>query len=505
MEARILITIKIEKAIRVKSIIDCKNVPHLITACPTENDFPEISMPPSIRPMTGIIIPSTRDETILPNAAPITTATARSITLPRMANALNSDRNDIHFSPFKSVFVYTSAHAIEAYFQTFVKLIIVLVNYMITTSNEDTNMHWIAEHYFKACEKFDLNPIALEKELEGFAVKIGHHAYYFRQGLTPFNATVSVSIACNKYSTNKLLEKAGIPVPKAYGLTLENYRYNKSKLKKLKLKYPLVVKPAWDSACGFNVICNIQNYKELNLYIEKNIRSQKCINIEEFHPNLRSYRVLVFYDKIIGVVERFPACVIGDGKSSIRQLIKEQNKIRKVLKKKIPTGPINVNTETYKLLAEAGLTLNSIPNKDQTVPLRYICNSTHGGTFKSLDTSVICPENADLAIRAARVLDLNLVGFDVICKDIGVPIEKSEGYFIEANADPDITIHEESFGGIKNMVSEKIVMKLIKHHPIAYIIKRLNSSSPWAFLIRLSLLITTLIVLFLFLKWLSIN
>ena len=50
---------------------------------------------PSSNPIGGIMTPSTSDVTILPNAAPITTATARSITFPRAMNSLNSFHMDI--------------------------------------------------------------------------------------------------------------------------------------------------------------------------------------------------------------------------------------------------------------------------------------------------------------------------------------------------------------------------------------------------------------------------
>ena len=45
--------------------------------------------------IAGVIISSTIDFTILPKAPPITTPTARSITLPFMANVLNSFMNPI--------------------------------------------------------------------------------------------------------------------------------------------------------------------------------------------------------------------------------------------------------------------------------------------------------------------------------------------------------------------------------------------------------------------------
>src|SRR6185436_12120484 len=48
------------------------------------------STPPSKSPIGGIRMSFTSESTILPKAAPMTTPTARSMTLPRIANSLNS-------------------------------------------------------------------------------------------------------------------------------------------------------------------------------------------------------------------------------------------------------------------------------------------------------------------------------------------------------------------------------------------------------------------------------
>src|SRR5262249_14929228 len=50
----------------------------------------EKSTRPSNLPSGGIRMSSTADDTIFPNAAPIMIPTAMSITLPRIANSLNS-------------------------------------------------------------------------------------------------------------------------------------------------------------------------------------------------------------------------------------------------------------------------------------------------------------------------------------------------------------------------------------------------------------------------------
>ena len=53
--------------------------------------FQSLTLTPPVRtPTSGMMMPSTSDETILPNAAPMTTPTARSSTLPLAMNSLNS-------------------------------------------------------------------------------------------------------------------------------------------------------------------------------------------------------------------------------------------------------------------------------------------------------------------------------------------------------------------------------------------------------------------------------
>lgn len=331
-------------------------------------------------------------------------------------------------------------------------------------------MHNITKLYYKAGLELAFGTLHLVDEMDGFTITLGKKNYHFRGGFTPFNSISSVSIGMNKYVTNKILEAAGIPVPKATVVELKEYIKNDYEIGDL--KYPVVAKPCLSSACGRDVVCNIKNKERLLDYLQETTSDKNLISVEEYHAGLRSYRVLVFYGKVIGVVERIPAHVVGDGVKSIRSLIREQNIIRKKLKETIPTGPIRINEETKTILDEMGITLKYIPEKGQVIPIRYICNSTFGGTFYSYPPSIICKENAAMAVRAAQALDLNLAGFDVLCENIGLPIAKSRGFFIEVNIDPDITIHENGFSNTKVAVSKVMMKKLISEHPIHYVTSR---------------------------------
>src|SRR6204780_1014537 len=68
----------------------------LVPICPARSVK---STPPIASPMGGMMTSATREFTILPKAPPITTPTARSTTLPFIANSLNSDAIPICVSP----------------------------------------------------------------------------------------------------------------------------------------------------------------------------------------------------------------------------------------------------------------------------------------------------------------------------------------------------------------------------------------------------------------------
>lgn len=326
-------------------------------------------------------------------------------------------------------------------------------------------MDKVSRLYYNRCQKWGLDPLII-KDIYGFKIQLGHTVYFFRSGIPPFNDASSLSIAHNKYSTNALLHKAHLPVPKAIAISRKEYRDKKFNLDNL--QFPLVIKPTWDSACGHGVICNIQNKEQLFELLELSYKKYKCMSVEEFHKNLRSYRVLVFYNRVIGVVERVPAKVTGDNLHTIHELIDIENEKRLKNKKTLPLGPLKLHLESDMIFEERGINVGYKPEQNEIIPLRYICNATFGGTVIGLNTNVIHPDNAKAFSHAAKVLNLNIVGFDVICDDIGIPFSFSKAYIIEANPSPDISIHENAIQGVATPVTIPIIKQLIRTHWFAY-------------------------------------
>ncbi len=333
--------------------------------------------------------------------------------------------------------------------------------------------------FYQSAQLLRMPTTKLVCEIDGFKISLGRHTYYFRGGDTPYNSGSGSFIARNKYCANKLLERGGIPVPKAIAIVSSSYKPEALKKRVSQLTFPLVAKPCKDSNSGKNVLCNISDINQLEKYLTKSFNNNiPIISIEEFHHSLKCYRILVFFGKVIGIVERTPAEVIGNGKSSLQELIDEQNIKRDSFKDLILLPPIINDDELNIRLKELELDLSYIPPKNEKVQLCYTSNASRGGTMRSLDSKHICPENATLAIKAAKILDLNNVGFDVVCEDIMLPMQNNRGVFIEANDNPDMLIHERATDGVCNRVSKKIIARLIKKHPLLYLIHLLKNLSP---------------------------
>lgn len=305
------------------------------------------------------------------------------------------------------------------------------------------------------------NPLS---EIDGFEIILGKYRYLFFRNDTPFNTSSSAFIAINKYASNQLLARHNIPVPKSIVLNKEDFIEDELSTLIASLQFPLVIKPI-SSSLGAGVLCNIKNIALLKKHLIDYFAAYDCLVIEEFHGQLNSYRVLVFKNKVIGIVLRHPAQVTGDGIHNIEELINITNERRK---EREALGPIVIDTECAIRLQELGITPAYVPNLGETIILCYTSNATRGGTFTSLKTQV-CSENKTLFCRVAQVLNLTLVGIDVECEDLNIPLESSQGVIIEVNHRPSIRIHELPLAGTPHFVSRAIMKSFIFRHPFAYL------------------------------------
>ena len=78
-------------------------------------------------------------------------------------------------------------------------------------------------------------------------------------------------------------------------------------------------------------------------------------------------------------------------------------------------------------------------------------------------TDRIHPDNQQIAIRAAKIIGLDIAGIDIKCKNIDKPLTLGQGAVIEVNASPGIRMHLYPSKGKVRKVGNAIVDMLFPY------------------------------------------
>ena len=156
--------------------------------------------------------------------------------------------------------------------------------------------------------------------------------------------------------------------------------------------------------------------------------------LESFHAG-HDLRIVVIGYEVVAAAIRHPAQVLGDGKHSIRELIDAQSRRRQAA-----TGGesrIPLDDETERTLRAAGFGYDDVLPAGQRLAVRRTANLHTGGTLEDV-TERLHPVLAEAAVRAARALEIPVVGLDFMVRDAGQP----EYVIIEANERAGLANHE---------------------------------------------------------------
>lgn len=281
-----------------------------------------------------------------------------------------------------------------------------------------------------------------------FSIMIHRRRIFIRGTSLPVNSQSACSISNNKYLSKKIFKQNGIAVPKSW--LVKSVKEARKCILKNNL-FPCVVKPISGSH-GNEIYANIENIDELNDVLNEFSKTEhRDILIEEHIPGSDN-RVLVVGNKVSAVVERIPAHVIGDGKSSIKELIKKFNSNSLVGEKyEKPLCKIRINFELIRSLRKVHLKTTSVVKKNRVVTLKQTANISVGGISKDV-TDIVPDETKETALRAARALGMNFCGVDIIYNP-----EKRKSYVLEVNDSPGIDIHHYPVIGDRQDVATDII------------------------------------------------
>ena len=295
--------------------------------------------------------------------------------------------------------------------------------------------------------------IPFRRLTEGSLVQFGWGSKQRRIQAAEIDRTSAIaeSIAQDKELTKKLLDAAGVPVPK--GRPVEDA--DDAWLAAQEVGLPVVIKPR-DGNQGKGVTVNISTREEVIAAYQVAEEYGGDVLVERFLPG-SDYRLLVVGDRLVAAARREPPLVIGDGKHTVRQLVDKVNADpRRGDGHATSLTKIRFDEVALARLKEQGLEAEIVPPKGMRVILRNNANLSTGGTATDV-TDDVHPEVAARVVSAARMIGLDIAGVDVVCESVLKPLEEQSGGIVEVNAAPGLRMHLSPSFGKGRDVGEAII------------------------------------------------
>ncbi|CAN5346812.1 N-acetylglutaminylglutamine synthetase [soil metagenome] len=293
-------------------------------------------------------------------------------------------------------------------------------------------------------EEADLNPYARivvdEAHRRGVAVDIvdadagllqlsyGGRSVSTRESLSDLTSAVAMTRCDDKALTRRLLAGAGIAVPE--GQLVE---HGDADTAFLLAQGQIVVKPARGEQ-GKGITVGVTDPEQLGRAIEEARQVCPDVLLEELVEG-DDLRVLVIDYRVVAAAVRRPPEVVGDGRHTAAELIDAQSRRRERA-----TGgesAIPMDDQTVDTLGAQGVAPDEVVEEGQVLQVRRTANLHTGGTIHDV-TDRLHPALAEAAVTAAEVLEIPVVGMDLLVKAVDQP----DYVIIEANERPGLANHE---------------------------------------------------------------
>jgi len=220
-----------------------------------------------------------------------------------------------------------------------------------------------------------------------------------------------------------------------------------------KIGFPVIVKPLKLSQ-GI-LVTKVHNRKEYYKAAEEILEITSAFMVEKFCMG-NDYRIVVIDDEVAAAYQRIPLSVVGDGESSIFQLV-QQKKASLLSMNRKTIFDLN-DFRIYQKLQRQNLDFNSIISQNTRVYLLDNANLSSGGEAVDL-TDSIHSDFQKLAVNIAKDMALRLAGVDIITSNITEPI--GDYYLLEVNGSPGLE-HYAAIGEIQIKRVENLYLKVLQ-------------------------------------------
>ncbi len=284
---------------------------------------------------------------------------------------------------------------------------------------------------------------------DGNLVQIGYAAAMRRiwTAETDRTSAIAEGISRDKDLTKSLLSSCGVPVPEGREVDSPADAWNAAE----DIGLPVVVKPV-DGNHGRGVFIDLKTREEVEKAYSVAVDEGSGVLVERSIPGTE-HRLLVIGGKLVAANRGDMIKVMGDGKSTVRELIELQINCdpRRGPTENHPLSIIRIDTAARIELERQGLTGDSVAEAGKEVLIQR--NANH--EFDCTDE--VHPETAHLVSLAARIVGLDIAGIDLVAEDISKPLHEQGGAIVEVNAGPSLLMHLKPGVGKPRPVGKAIV------------------------------------------------
>ncbi len=261
-----------------------------------------------------------------------------------------------------------------------------------------------------------------------FRLVLGGRSIACRESLSDLTSAVALSRCDDKALTRRLLSAAGLKFPDQIVAS------NDEEIRDFFGRYGrVVVKPA-EGEQGRGVQVDLRSFTEVRTALREARKLCDRVLVEQFVPG-DDLRIIVIDGEVVAAAIRKPATVVGDGKRTIADLIVSQSRRRSAATRGESRIPLDAETE--RCVRARGYEMGDILPAGEALEVRKTANLHTGGTIHDV-TALLNPKLREAAERAARVLDVPVVGLDLLVPDV----TQSDYVIIEANERPGLANHE---------------------------------------------------------------
>lgn len=289
---------------------------------------------------------------------------------------------------------------------------------------------------------------------DGNLVQLGYGVHQHRVWTAETDKTSAIAegISRDKDLTKQLLQACGVPVPEGGMVESAEEAWEAA----LDIGLPVVVKPS-DGNHGRGVSMELMTQAEVEAAFKLADAEGSEVLVERFVRG-SEHRLLIVGGKLAAAARGESISAIGDGTSTIRQLIDLQINTdpRRGEEEEFPLEPIVIdqNPAVNFEIQRQGFVADSILALGISVVVQ------RNGNVACDVTDLVHPDVVATAALAARIVGLDIAGIDIVAQDISQPLDKQQGAIVEVNAGPGLLMHLKPAQGEPRPVGKAIVDSL---------------------------------------------